>query len=259
MQIMGIVNVTPDSFSDGGQFANSKQAVDHALKLIDDGADILDIGGESTRPGAEAITEADELERVLPVIQGIRAVNAAIPISIDTYKTAVARAALDAGATIVNDVSAGRLDAAMFDVIREYHVPSILMHMQGLPRTMQDNPVYHDVVAEVKQFLQERVDALGETGAPVYVDPGIGFGKTTEHNLALLRNLSQLHEVGPIVLGISRKRFLSAFGGKMVAADRDPETLMMLALCMNQQCEVYRVHDVRGMATLRSMAQTLYT
>ena len=205
---MGIVNVTPDSFSDGGQFTSVAHAVEHALLLVSDGAHILDIGGESMRPGAEeAVSEQEELDRVLPVIEGIRSFNASVAISIDTYKASVARAALSAGATMVNDVSAGRFDDSMFALIRERNTPYIMMHMQGMPRTMQVNPVYDDVVREVSEFLQQRKTLLGAVQSSVYVDPGIGFGKTTAHNITLLRNLDALSKIAPVVLGFSRKRF----------------------------------------------------
>lgn len=257
MQIMGIVNVTPDSFSDGGQFTTAQQAIDHALRLVHDGAHILDIGGESTRPGADPVTDTEELDRVLPVIEGIRRNNPTIPISIDTYKASVASAALDSGATMVNDVSAGRFDEAMFPLIRSRQVPCILMHMQGMPRTMQEHPAYNDVVAEVTSFLLERKSLLGDTGAAVYSDPGIGFGKTTQHNLQLLRGLDKMEAVGPIVLGFSRKRFITEITAARTTEERDRVTMLLHALLHTQPIAIARVHNVRSLQELLSLISTL--
>jgi dihydropteroate synthase len=247
-KIMGVVNVTPDSFSDGGQFASVQGAVDHALRLIDDGADVLDIGGESTRPGALPVTTEDEHQRVLPVINGIRAVNGSIPISIDTTKADVARAAVEAGATLVNDVSAGRFDAAMLSIVADLGVPYVVMHMQGQPRTMQEAPTYDDVSADVHAFLLERVNAASTAGiGTIYVDVGIGFGKTLQHNMTLLRDLGRFSTIGAgQVLGISRKRFLGALTGIDRAADRDAVTMVAHALLLSHNVEMIRVHNVAG-------------
>jgi dihydropteroate synthase len=247
-KIMGVVNVTPDSFSDGGQFASVQGAVDHALRLIDDGADVLDIGGESTRPGALPVTTEDEHHRVLPVINGIRAVNGSIPISIDTTKADVARAAVEAGATLVNDVSAGRFDAAMLNIVADLGVPYVVMHMQGQPRTMQEAPTYDDVSADVHAFLLERVNAASTAGiGTIYVDVGIGFGKTLQHNMTLLRDLGRFSTIGAgQVLGISRKRFLGALTGIDRAADRDAVTMVAHALLLSHNVEMIRVHNVAG-------------
>jgi dihydropteroate synthase len=255
-RIMGVVNVTPDSFSDGGNFMDVKGAVDHALRMIDEGADVLDVGGESTRPGADPVSAVDECERVLPVIRGIRAVNATIPISIDTMKAHVARAAVEAGATIVNDVSAGRFDQSMLDVVASLAVPYIVMHMQGEPRTMQQDPTYHDVVAEVRQMLIERVTASHNAGIrDVYIDVGIGFGKTLEHNLALLANLQSFQNIGAgQVLGISRKRFLGMITGIERPADRDAATMIVHALLLRHNVAMIRVHNVQAASTMLRLA-----
>lgn len=259
-RIMGVVNVTPDSFSDGGQFISPAQAVDHALRLIDQGADQLDIGGESTRPGAEGIVPVDEeMHRVIPVIEGIRRVHADFPISIDTRKAIVAEAALESGATMVNDVTAGRHDQAVFAVAARHRVPFVVMHMQGTPGTMQDSPAYTDVVAEVHDFLRERVDAARSAGIDtVYVDVGIGFGKTLEHNLSLLRNLGRFNDLGDgQVLGISRKRFLGAITGITEPRERDESTALMHALLANVPVYMIRVHNVELIGRLRALVRSL--
>lgn len=255
-QIMGVVNVTPDSFSDGGMVGDVQGAVDHALRLIDDGADILDIGGESTRPGAEPVAPAAEQQRVVPVIRGIRAVNSTIPISIDTTKASVARAAVEAGATMVNDVSAGRFDNSMLSVVADLDVPYIVMHMQGAPRTMQDAPTYHDVCDEVHDFLVERVAAASQAGIrTVYVDVGIGFGKTLQHNLTLLQHLGRFQGIGAgQVLGISRKRFLGALAGIERPADRDAVTMVAHALLLHHNVAMLRVHNVAAARTMLTVA-----
>ena len=216
-RIMGVVNVTPDSFSDGGAFLDRDAAVNHGLRLAFEGADLLDVGGESTRPGAEPVSEREELDRVIPVIEGIRAGNPASRISIDTSKAAVAAAALDAGADYVNDVTALRGDPEMAALVAERGVDVCLMHMLGTPRTMQAEARYDDVVADVKAFLAERIEAAVAAGIAVErieVDPGIGFAKTLDHNLELLRRLGELTALGrPIVLGTSRKSFLGTITG----------------------------------------------
>ncbi len=246
-RIMGIVNVTPDSFSDGGQFASAAHAVKHALRLVEQGAHILDVGGESTRPGAEPVSAQDELGRVIPVIEGIRQYNAHIDISIDTTKAPVARAAVAAGATMVNDVSAGRFDAEMLDAVAELGVAYVVMHMQGAPGTMQNDPHYDDVVAEVKDFLLERVASADNAGIKeVYVDVGIGFGKSLHHNLTLLQHLGEFNSIGAgQLLGISRKRFIGTLAGIDRPEDRDGATAMLHAILLPAKVSIIRVHDVR--------------
>jgi dihydropteroate synthase len=254
-RLMGIVNVTPDSFSDGGAFMDVDAAVEHACALVAQGAEILDIGGESTRPGAEPVAEEEELQRVLPVIAGLVALATPAQISIDTTKAAVARAALAAGASLVNDVSALRGDAEMAGVIADSGVECCLMHMLGEPRTMQADPRYDDVVDDVRAFLEERLAfAVGHGIAAerVMLDPGIGFGKTEAHNLELLRRLNEIAELGrPVVIGTSRKAFLGrilarAAGRQEPAgpADRLAGTLASNVLAYERGASVFRVHDV---------------
>jgi dihydropteroate synthase len=246
---MGVVNVTPDSFSDGGRFLDRKAAHAHAMKLIADGADILDIGGESTRPGAEPLSEADELDRVMPVIEAVRR-ESPIAISIDTMKPGVARAAAEASATLWNDVAALRAPGAPA-MAAALGLPVILMHMKGEPRSMQDDPRYDDVVGEVIGFLKARVavaEAAGVAPDRVFVDPGIGFGKTLAHNLALMNALPRIRaETGrPLVFGASRKRFLRAIDpGAESADDRLGGSLAAALHAAASGADVIRVHDVR--------------
>ncbi|MCI0705743.1 MAG: dihydropteroate synthase [Planctomycetia bacterium] len=244
--VMGIVNVTPDSFSDGGRFFDSSAAVDHALTLIEDGADILDIGGESTRPGATPVQVEEELRRVLPVVAEV-AKRVKVPISVDTMKPEVARQCLEAGATIINDVSGFR-NAEMIAVAKQYRAGVVIMHMQGEPTTMQQNPHYADVVREVTDYLQERLRVLGEFGIPpesACLDPGIGFGKTMEHNLALLANLDTVAELGrPVCLGVSRKGIIGVLCGRD-RSQRDPGSLAIACFATARgTAHVLRVHDV---------------
>jgi len=247
-RLMGIVNVTPDSFSDGGRLSTSRAAVEHGLKLVADGADILDVGGESTRPGAASVSEAEEIRRVLPVIEEL-ARSTSARISVDTTKSGVARAALDGGATMVNDVSAGRLDPEMFPVVQERQADVVLMHMQGSPRDMQRSPHYDDVLREVTSHLRERVAAglkAGIDASRIAIDPGIGFGKRLKDNLDLIRGLPQLRSLGlPIVLGVSRKSFLGRITGRADARERLPESLAAIAIGHTQGADIHRVHDVR--------------
>ena len=242
---MGIVNVTPDSFSDGGRFLAPERAIAHARELSDGGADLLDIGGESTRPGARAVPAEEELARVAPVLAGLE--NVKPPISIDTSKTAVADAALDAGAEIVNDVTALRSDPALAGLCAERKCGVVLMHMQGTPRTMQENPTYDDVVDDVKAFLAGRIEfAVGEgiDEDRIWIDPGIGFGKTVRHNVELLRRLGELRELGrPVVVGTSRKRFIGTLTGREVD-DRLGGTIASNVLAVKAGADVVRVHDV---------------
>jgi len=256
---MGVVNVTPDSFSDGGEFLAADAAVGHCRALLDDGADILDIGGESTRPGAQPVPADEEARRVLPVVEGAAAMGARI--SIDTAKSEVARQAIDAGASIVNDVSAFRFDPALAGLVAETGVGCCLMHMLGEPRTMQDDPRYEDVVADVKAFLEERLQfAVGE-GIPeerVWLDPGIGFGKTLDHNLELLRRLDEIVAIGrPVVVGTSRKSFLGKLSGRP-EKERLPGTIATNVLALTRGASVFRVHDVAEVAEgLKAAAATL--
>jgi dihydropteroate synthase len=244
---MGIVNVTPDSFSDGGLFAVPSAAIEHGLALVADGAAIVDVGGESTRPGSEPVAAATETERVLPVVEGLAATGTHAQISIDTRKASVARAALAAGASMVNDVSALR-DREMAGVVAESGADCCLMHMLGEPRTMQDDPRYDDVVDEVKAFLASRLELAVREGVReerVLLDPGIGFGKRDEHNLALIRRLDEIVALGrPVVIGTSRKGFIGRVAGAPGGADRLAGTLATNVLALERGASVFRVHDV---------------
>jgi len=244
--IMGIINVTPDSFFDGGRRFDPATAVADGVAMSASGADILDIGGESTRPGAVPVSEDEEIARVLPVVRGLRA-QVAAPISIDTYKAKVARAALDAGADIVNDISALRFDPAMASMVAAEKVPLILMHMQGTPRTMQREPQYVDVVREVRDFLAAQLDQAMNAGVAqdsVVMDPGIGFGKTIEHNLQLLRGLPMLAALGqPLLVGVSRKNFIGKILGAE-PADRLEGSLAAAVAAVLAGANILRVHDV---------------
>lgn len=247
-RLMGIVNATPDSFSDGGRFLAPDAAVAHGLQLIDDGASIVDVGGESTRPGAEPVAAAEERRRVQPVVEGIAAAAREVQISIDTSKAAVARAALAAGASLVNDVSALRADPEMIEVVAESRADCCLVHMLGRSRTMQRSPHYDDVVDEVKAFLEERLCFAVDAGVDeqrVLLDPGIGFGKTVTHNLQLLARLDELVELGrPIVVGTSRKSFIARLAGTPSDRSRLPGTLATNVLALERGASVFRVHDV---------------
>ena len=252
--VMGILNVTPDSFADGGRFLGLAQAVEHARAMCDEGADIIDIGGESTRPGSEDVPADEELRRVIPVIKELAA-QMAVPISIDTQKAQVAAAALEEGAQIINDVSALRTDPAMAPLAARTGAPVVLMHMQGRPRTMQKEPAYGEVVGEVLAWLRERVAYAVSAGIPLQklvVDPGFGFGKRVEHNLELLRRLHCLHALGlPVMVGTSRKAMLGRILGAPDSGsgpgplDRLNGTLATVACAVMAGCHVVRVHDVR--------------
>jgi dihydropteroate synthase len=255
---MGVVNVTPDSFSDGGLFLEADAAIAHGRQLLAEGADIVDVGGESTRPGAEPVSEEEELQRVLPVVEGL----AGARISIDTTKAAVAREAIDAGAEIVNDVSALRFDPKLAGVVAESGARCVLMHMLGEPRTMQRDPRYEDVVAEVKAFLEERLTfAVGQGVAEerIWLDPGIGFGKTVRHNLELLRRLDEIAAVGrPVVVGTSRKSFLGKLTHGRPEHERLPGTIATNVLALERGASVFRVHDVAPVVdALRVAAATV--
>ncbi|MEO5720711.1 MAG: dihydropteroate synthase [Chthoniobacterales bacterium] len=255
--LMGVLNVTPDSFSDGGQFFDVDAAVTQGLRMAADGARMIDIGGESTRPGADAVTESEELRRVLPVIEKLRAAETTAWLSIDTSKAAVARQALDAGAQIINDITGGAGDPAMMPLAAERGAGFIIMHMQGAPRTMQSAPQYDDVVAEVRDFFRQqyaRALDCGIDSMAIAFDPGIGFGKTLQHNLALLRHLPELrmHD-RPLVVGVSRKSFLGKITDTPEVADRLVPTVALTALLRERGADVMRVHDVKeNFAALRT-------
>jgi dihydropteroate synthase len=244
---MGIVNVTPDSFSDGGRWSDPDAAVAHGLALVAQGADLLDVGGESSRPGALPISAEEELARVVPVVRALAAATP-VPLSVDTTKAAVARAALEAGAHIINDVTALQGDAKLAEVIRSCGAGVILMHMQGTPATMQVNPTYSDIVAEVVAFLEARLQAAGQlgiAGPQVVLDPGIGFGKTTEHNLRLLANLDRLADLGrPVCLGVSRKGFLGKVLGRPLEQRLAGSLAAACYALARHSAHIVRVHDV---------------
>jgi len=256
IQLMGVVNVTPDSFSDGGLFLDPEAAIAHGVELAEAGAEILDVGGESTRPGAEPVGVEEELGRVVPVIQGLQGSR----ISIDTSKAAVAAAALDAGAEIVNDVTALRGDPKMAGLCAERDATVVLMHMLGEPRTMQRDPRYDDVVADVKAFLAERLEvavAAGIAEDRVWLDPGIGFGKTGAHNMELLRRLGELRELGrPLVIGTSRKSFIGRLDGSP-ADGRLGGTIASSVLAAAEGADVLRVHDVAEMRQALAVAAAI--
>ncbi|HWY40808.1 MAG TPA: dihydropteroate synthase [Chthoniobacterales bacterium] len=255
--IMGVLNVTPDSFSDGNEFLEFEAAVERGIQMEAEGADIIDIGGESTRPGAEPVSVAEELRRVIPVIEKLRA-STNVAISIDTSKSEVAGAALNAGASIINDVTGGRGDKKMFPLAATRKSAVVLMHMQGEPRTMQKNPQYGDVVQEVADFFRQQYSRALECGVDpmrLAFDPGIGFGKTLEHNLSLLKNLEQLpvHD-RPLVVGVSRKSFLGKLTGSNEMGDRLAPTIALTAILRACGADILRVHDVKeNVAALRTV------
>ena len=254
--IMGIVNVTPDSFYDGGRYANFEQAIAHALELVEQGADLLDIGAESTRPGAVPVNEQDELARVIPVVTEL-ARQVTIPISVDTTKSRVAQLALDAGASMINDVSALRFDAQMATVIARSGAGLILMHMQGTPQTMQQRPHYDSVVTQVSHFLDERMQVAMEAGIAktnIILDPGIGFGKLLVHNLDLLNQLSSFTMLNrPLLVGLSRKAFIGQIVNRSVE-HREWGTAAAVALAVDRGAQILRVHDVAMMVDVVKMA-----
>jgi dihydropteroate synthase len=252
---MGVLNVTPDSFSDGGEFFSVEKAVEHGLRMATEGAQIVDVGGESTRPGAEPVSRDEELRRIIPVIEQLGA-KADVIISIDTSKAEVAKAALKAGASIVNDVTGGRGDREMMSMVAKQNAGFIVMHMQGEPRTMQINPRYADVVAEVSDFFRQQYERALKCGIDpmaMAFDPGIGFGKTLAHNLELLRNVERLRiDDRPMVVGVSRKAFLGKLNGSATALDGGASTVAMTALLRAKGADVLRVHDVKeNLAALR--------
>jgi dihydropteroate synthase len=257
--IMGVVNVTPDSFFDGGRYLDPEAAVDHALRLVEEGADLLDIGAESTRPGADVVNEAEERRRVIPVVTAV-AKAVTVPISIDTSKATVARTALDAGAVLVNDVTALRGDPAMVDTVARTGAGIVLMHMLGTPRTMQQAPFYDDVVGEVSDFFEERIRfamAHGIVRRQIILDPGIGFGKLLVHNLTLLAQLTRFLQFEcPLLVGVSRKAFLGQLVDRPVQ-DRQWATAAAVAMAVDRGAGILRVHDVRAMKDVVQVAAAI--
>ena len=259
--IMGILNVTPDSFSDGGLYQATSRAVQHGLDMLAQGAAIIDVGGESTRPGANPVPAGEEIGRVVPVVEGLLAAAPGCLVSVDTSKAVVAEAALACGASIINDVSALRADPAMANVVARAGAGVVLMHMQGTPRTMQQNPSYTDVTAEVRAFFEQRLEYARAAGIALErtaFDPGIGFGKTAAHNLTLLHDLEKLTVADrPLVLGVSRKGFLATVSGAETTADRLAPTVALTALLRERGARVLRVHDVRPNLTALRMTEAL--
>lgn len=258
--VMGILNVTPDSFSDGGKFSDVSAAVKHAGEMAAAGAALIDVGGESTRPGSQPVDAREQIRRVEPVIRAIRG-QFQVLISIDTTRASVARAAIDAGAHLINDISAGRDDPNMLPLAARLGVPLVLMHMKGTPATMQDNPVYRDVMGEVIEALRERMAAAiaaGIDSSKILVDPGIGFGKTMQHNLELLRRLPEMHALGrPVVVGASRKGFMGRITGEDLASGRKFATAAAVAWAVANRAGIVRVHDVGPMAQVVRMIEAI--
>ena len=261
-RIMGILNVTPDSFSDGGAYPSSHRALARSVEMVEEGAMLIDIGGESTRPGADRVDAAEQKRRILDVVEQVRAaVPEQVVVSVDTTLSEVARAALDAGAGMINDISAGRDDPGMFSLAAERGVPYCLMHMQGTPKTMQDDPRYSDVVREVRGFLKERAEIAQQAGVEagqIVVDPGIGFGKTAAHNLQLIARLDEIVELGyPVLLGTSRKRFMGEIAGVSDPTQRMPATVITTGWGLCAGARIFRVHDVWQNRQALELAQAL--
>ncbi len=260
-QIMGILNVTPDSFSDGGYFVAAETIAEQVERMIEAGASIIDVGGESSRPGAAAVSEKEELARVLPAIKTIRQ-HHDIAISVDTTKANVAREAMACGASIINDISGLRSDPEMIQVIMATGAQAVIMHMQGSPRTMQKNPVYIDPVMEIRNFLEKRVlwaESQGVKKEKLIVDPGIGFGKTVQHNLSILKHLNEFKKIGcHVLIGHSRKAFIGTTLGRDIT-DRDTATAIVSALCVNHGVDILRVHDVEMTAQAIRMTEAILT
>ncbi len=258
--VMGILNVTPDSFSDGGLFAGREDAVAHGREMAAAGADIIDIGGESTRPGAHPLTEDEELRRILPVIERLSD-EIAVPISVDTYKAAVAKKALQSGASIVNDISGLRFSPDMAKVAADFGAAVIIMHIKGTPRDMQQNPVYADVIGEILSYLEEGIEIAEKAGVDrqkIMIDPGIGFGKTLEHNLTILNRLEEFRALGrPVVLGTSRKKFIGTVLGVPEPDRRVYGTAATIAIGIERGASVVRVHDVRAMVQVARMTDAI--
>lgn len=258
--VMGILNVTPDSFSDGGLFFSEKKAIEHALRLVEEGADIIDIGGESTRPGSEPVPAHEEIRRTIPVIKAISK-EIKIPISIDTYKAEVARHALDAGASIINDISGLRFDPDMPKVAAEYDVPVIIMHIKGRPKDMQQNPVYEALIPEIMDYLRIGIRLAVKFGISedkIIIDPGIGFGKTFEHNLEIIKNLKEFTPLGkPIAIGVSRKAFIGKILGDIPPSERLEGTATAVAISIFNGANIVRVHDVKEMVKVAKVADAI--
>lgn len=258
--IMGVLNVTPDSFSDGGLFFSEKKAIEHAFRLIEDGADIIDIGGESTRPGSEPIPIEEEIRRTVPVIKAISK-EIKVPISIDTYKSELARHALDTGASIVNDISGLRFDPDMPKVVAEYGVPAIIMHIKGRPKDMQQNPVYEALLPEIMDYLKVSIGLAIKSGISedkIIIDPGIGFGKTLEHNLEIIKNLKEFTLLGkPIAIGVSRKAFIGKILGDVPPLERLEGTAAAVAISIFNGANIVRVHDVKEISRVVKVADAI--
>jgi dihydropteroate synthase len=258
--IMGILNVTPDSFSNGGLYFDKKKAVEHALQMEDEGADIIDIGGESTRPGSEPVPVEEEIRRVVPVIKELSK-KIKIPISIDTYKSEVARAALLAGASMVNDISGLRFDPKMPSIVAHYKVPVVIMHIKGTPKNMQENPTYTALIPEIMDYLREGINIArnaGISGDKIIIDPGIGFGKTVEHNLEIINRLNEFTGFEkPILLGPSRKSFIGRMLGDLPVMERLEGTAAAVAIGIIKGANIVRVHDVKAMVRVARIADAI--
>ena len=258
--IMGILNVTPDSFSDGGEYFQKDAAIQQALRMVADGADIIDIGGESTRPGSEPLPLEEELRRIIPVLETL-AKEITIPISIDTYKSEVARSALDAGASMVNDISGLRFDPEMPKVVAAYKVPVVIMHVKGTPKDMQINPVYTALIPEILDYLREGIRIATESGIPeemIIIDPGIGFGKRFEHNLEIIHNLHKFTQLEkPVLIGPSRKAFIGKILGDKPPDKRLEGTAAAVAISIMNGANIIRVHDVREMVKVAKVADAV--
>jgi dihydropteroate synthase len=258
--VMGILNVTPDSFSDGGLFFSEEKAIEHALRLVEDGADIIDIGGESTRPGSEPVPAREEIRRTIPVIRAISK-EVKIPISIDTYKAEVAAAALDAGASMVNDISGLRFDPDMPGVVARYDVPVIIMHIKGRPKDMQVNPVYEALIPEIIDYLRISIRLALKFGISedrIIIDPGIGFGKTFEHNLEIIKNLKEFTLLEkPVAIGVSRKAFIGRILGDVPPSERLEGTAAAVAISIFNGANIIRVHDVKEMVKVARVADSI--
>lgn len=258
--IMGILNITPDSFSDGGENFDSARAVDRALRMVDEGADIIDVGGESTRPGSDPVSLEEELRRTIPVIRAISG-KVTVPISIDTYKASVAREALDSGASIVNDISGLRFDPEMPEVVAAYKVPVVVMHIKGSPKNMQVNPVYDSLIPEIIGYFRECIDIARQAGIPedmIILDPGIGFGKTFDHNLQILHRLKEFCVLGrPLLVGPSRKAFIGRVLNSAPPSERLEGTAAAVTAAILNGAHIIRVHDVKEMARVARVADAI--